>query len=94
MKDDTGENVEFAIKLQDGILVPVDSHFPIEKSLRLFKMLTKKMTKKQYLMQEQNLQELSKIKQKSVMEKYIVPPKTVNFAIIYAPTESLFLELS
>ena len=31
MKEDTNENVEFAIKLQDGILVPVDSHFPVEK---------------------------------------------------------------
>ena len=31
MKEDTSENVEFAIKLQDGILVPVDSHFPVEK---------------------------------------------------------------
>ena len=28
------------------------------------------------------------------MEKYIVPPKTVDFAIVYAPTESLFLELA
>ena len=26
MKEDTGENVEFAVKLQDGILVPIDSH--------------------------------------------------------------------
>ena len=31
MKEDTSENVEFAIKLQDGILVPVDSHFPVER---------------------------------------------------------------
>ena len=31
MKEDTNENVEFAIKLQDGVLVPVDSHFPVEK---------------------------------------------------------------
>ncbi len=28
MKEDTGENVEFAVKLQDGILVPIDSHGP------------------------------------------------------------------
>ena len=31
MKEDTSENVEFAIKLQGDILVPVDSHFPVEK---------------------------------------------------------------
>jgi DNA recombination protein RmuC len=31
MKEDTGENVEFAIRLQGDVLVPVDSHFPVEK---------------------------------------------------------------
>ena len=31
MKDDTEEKVEFAVKLQDGILVPIDSHWPVEK---------------------------------------------------------------
>ena len=31
MNEDTSENVEFAIKLQDGVLVPIDSHWPIEK---------------------------------------------------------------
>jgi len=30
MKEDTSENVEFAIKLQGDVLVPVDSHFPVE----------------------------------------------------------------
>ena len=35
-----------------------------------------------------------KAKAKSVMEKYIVQPKTSNFAIVYAPTESLYKELT
>ena len=29
MKEDTSENVEFAIKLQGDVLVPVDSDFPV-----------------------------------------------------------------
>ena len=29
--DESGDNVEFAVKLQDGILCPLDSHWPIEK---------------------------------------------------------------
>ena len=29
--DESGDNVEFAVKLQDGILCPIDSHWPIEK---------------------------------------------------------------
>ena len=40
MKEDTGENVEFAIKLQDGVLVPVDSHFPVE-NLKLYRCTSK-----------------------------------------------------
>ena len=35
-----------------------------------------------------------KNKAKSVNEKYIVPPKTTDFAIVYAPTESLYKELT
>ena len=31
MKEDTSENVEFAIKLKEDVLVPVDSHFPVDK---------------------------------------------------------------
>ena len=31
MKEATGENVEFAVKLQGGVLVPIDSHWPVEK---------------------------------------------------------------
>ena len=30
MKDDTSETVEFAIKLKD-VLLPIDSHWPVEK---------------------------------------------------------------
>ena len=53
MKEDTNENVEFAIKLQGDVLVPVDSHFPIEK-LKAVLILTKLMIKKLQLMQEQS----------------------------------------
>ena len=35
-----------------------------------------------------------KAKAKSVNEKYIVPPKTTDFGIVYAPTESLYKELT
>ena len=92
MKDDTGENVEFAIKLQDGILVPVDSHFPIEK-FKAIQDAHQEDDKKAISDARTKLARAFKDKAKSVMEKYIVPPKTVDFAIVYAPTESLFLEL-
>ena len=93
MKEDTSENVEFAIKLQDGVLVPVDSHFPVEK----FKAIDdahQADDKKAQADARTKLARAFRDKAKSVNEKYIVPPKTTDFAIVYAPTESLFSELS
>ena len=93
MKDDTGENVEFAIKLQDGVLVPVDSHFPVEK----FKAIDdahQADDKKAQADARTKLARAFRDKAKSINEKYIVPPKSTDFAIVYAPTESLFSELS
>ena len=93
MKEDTGENVEFAIKLQDGVLVPVDSHFPVEK----FKAIDDAYQaddKKAAADARTKLARAFRDKAKSVNEKYIGPPKTTDFAIVYAPTESLFSELS
>ena len=93
MKEDTSENVEFAIKLQDGVLVPVDSHFPVEK----FKAIDdayQANDKKAAVDARTKLASAFKVKAKSVNEKYIVPPKSTDFAIVYAPTESLFSELT
>ena len=93
MKEDTSENVEFAIKLQDEVLVPVDSHFPVEK----FKAIDDAYQaddKKAAADARTKLARAFRDKAKSVNEKYIVPPKTTDFAIVYAPTESLFSELA
>ncbi len=93
MKEDTSENVEFAIKLQDGVLVPVDSHFPVER-YKAIQDAHQQDDKKAMAEARTKLARAFKEKAKSVNEKYIVPPKTVDFAIVYAPTESLFLELA
>ena len=93
MKESTSENVEFAIKLQGDVLVPVDSHFPVEK----YKAITDGYDaddKKAVADAKTKLASAFKAKAKSVNEKYIVPPKTTDFAIIYAPTESLYKELT
>ena len=93
MKEDTSENVEFAIKLQGDILVPVDSHFPVER----FKAIDdahQEDDKKAMADARIKLAKAFKDKAKSVNEKYIVPPKTTDFGIVYAPTESLYKELT
>ena len=93
MKEDTNENVEFAIKLQDGVLVPVDSHFPVEK-FKAIQDAHQEDDKKALTDARAKLAKAFKDKAKSVNEKYIVPPKSTDFAIVYAPTENLYLELT
>tara|TARA_B100000401_G_scaffold211307_1_gene142729 strand:+ start:58 stop:1113 length:1056 start_codon:yes stop_codon:yes gene_type:complete len=93
MKEDTNENVEFAIKLQDEVLVPVDSHFPVEK-FKAIQDAHQEDDKKALTDARAKLAKAFKDKAKSVNEKYIVPPKSTDFAIVYAPTENLYLELT
>ena len=91
--EETGENVEFAVKLQDGVLCPIDSHWPIEK----FKAIDDayRIKDKQKLADaKKTLASTFREKAKKVSQKYISQPKTTDFAIVYAPTEGLFSELA
>ena len=90
--DETGDTVEFAIKLQD-VLVPVDSHWPIEKFKEIDNAYQAK-DKEALAEARKDLASAFRNKAKSVSSKYIAPPKTTDFAIVYAPTEGLFAELS
>ncbi len=90
--DETSDTVEFAIKLQD-VLVPVDSHWPIEKFKSIDEAYQSK-NKEALAEARKDLATAFRNKAKSVSTKYIAPPKTTDFAIIYAPTEGLFAELS
>ena len=92
MKDDTSETVEFAIKLQD-VLLPIDSHWPVEK----YKAIDDAYNTNNKEAQAEARKDLAaafRLKAKAVNAKYIAPPKSTDFAIIYVPTEGLFSELS
>jgi len=93
MKDDTEEKVEFAVKLQDDVLVPIDSHWAVEKFQAIIDADESK-DKKAMVDARDKLASAYRTKAKKINEKYIVPPKTTDFAIVYAPTESLFSELT
>ena len=90
--DETRDVVEFAVKLQD-ILCPIDSHWPIEKYKAIDEAYQAK--DKDLLANARNELAIAfKVKAKKVSEKYIMPPKTTDFAIVYAPTEGLYAELA
>ena len=91
--EETGENVEFAVKLQDEVLCPIDSHWPIEKFKAIDDAYQAK-DKQKLTDARKNLASTFRDKAKKVSQKYISQPKTTDFAIVYAPTEGLFSELS
>ncbi len=92
MKEETSETVEFAIKLQD-VLLPIDSHWPVEK----YKAIDDAYNSNDKDAQAEARKDLAaafRLKAKAVNIKYIAPPKSTDFAIVYVPTEGLFAELS
>ena len=90
--DETRDVVEFAIKLED-VLCPIDSHWPIEKYKAIDEAYQAK-NKDALALARNDLAVAFRIKAKKVAEKYIMPPKTTDFAIVYVPVEGLYAELS
>ena len=91
--DETKDLVEFAVKLQNNVLCPIDSHWPIEKYKAVDEAFQKK-DKDDLSLARAGLASAFRLKSKSVSEKYINPPMTTDFAIVYVPTEGLYAELS
>ena len=90
--DETRDLVEFAVKLQNDVLCPIDSHWPIEKYKNIDEAFQAK--DKNALADARNdLASAFRIKSKNVSTKYINPPKSTDFAIVYVPTEGLYAEI-
>lgn len=90
--------VDFCIKLPDKsskagfIYLPIDAKFPIENYQRL----VAAQEKADVAAIEQATKDLLndfKREAKSIKEKYIVPPKTTDFAVLYVPVEGLYAEV-
>jgi len=91
--DETRDVVEFAVKLQNNVLCPIDSYWPIEKYKAIDEAY--QIKDKDALADARNdLASAFRVKAKKVFEKYIMPPKTTDFAIVYVPTEGLYAELA
>jgi len=93
--DETGR-VDFAIKLPgkgDGIVyLPVDAKFPLDDYERLIDASSKGAVEDVDRCQKALLDDVLK-QAKSIKEKYIKPPKTTDFAIMYVPIEGLYAEV-
>lgn len=97
-KKGTSERVEFAVKLpaRDGtgpdVLLPLDSKFPLEDYQRL---LEAQEAGDVTMAQEaaKQLEIRIKASAKDIRDKYINPPHTTDFAILFLPIEGLFAEV-
>ncbi|HSA30267.1 MAG TPA: DNA recombination protein RmuC [Candidatus Omnitrophota bacterium] len=84
--------VEFAILFPEGVRLPIDAKFPVEDYQRLQeaqdsgdKALVEEASKA--------LEQRIKLEAKKIQEKYIDPPHTTDFALMFLPTEGLFAEV-
>ena len=87
--------VDFAIRLPSvngDTLLPVDSKFPVEEYERLCESSEKgdwagtELAKK-------NLERAVRTQTESIAKKYILPPATTDFAVLYLPSEALYAEV-
>ena len=92
IKSQSQGTVEFAIKLPKNVLVAVDSFFPAA-ILERIKDAEETEDKKLIVDVRQELADAVEDKAEKISEKYIEPPKTTSFGVLYLPTESLFYEV-
>ncbi|MBE0621649.1 MAG: DNA recombination protein RmuC [Burkholderiales bacterium] len=88
--------VEFAIKLpgnEDGLPVwlPIDSKFPVEDYERLL-VAQERADATGVDEAAKAIDNRLKLEAKAIREKYISPPHTTDFAILFLPTEGLYAE--
>lgn len=90
------ERVEFAIRLPgrdgEGLLLPIDSKFPLDA----FQHLIDAADSGDKALTERAAQELGRAvaeQAKKIAGKYIKPPYTTDFAIMFLPVESLYAEV-
>ena len=98
-RKDSSERVEFAIRLpgrsddpNDCVWLPIDSKFPQEDYLRLSEAANSADAEAVALSTRELLRSITQ-SAKTIAEKYLNPPQTTDFAVLYLPTEGLYAEV-
>jgi DNA recombination protein RmuC len=97
IKENSQERIEFAIRLPgrdtDGdVLLPVDAKFPHEDYERLLS-AAEVGDLEAVAEASKALENRIRACAKMIRDKYIAPPRTTDFAILFLPTESLYAEV-
>jgi DNA recombination protein RmuC len=95
-REESADHVDFAIKLpgdEDGapVWLPIDAKFPTEDYQRLVA-AQEKGNASAVEDAMKNLETQLKKSAKDICQKYINPPRTTDFALMFLPTEGLYAE--
>ena len=95
VKQGSAERVEFALKLpgskDETVWLPIDAKFPQEDFQRLLEARERADTAAADIALKQ-LERRLKSEARDIQNKYLCPPQTTDFAIMYLPIEGLFAE--
>lgn len=95
VKEGSGQSVEYAIKLPGGdspVYLPLDSKFPMEVYHRLLDAYAGGDAEA-VAVAGRNVEHTIKKCAKDISEKYINPPETTDFGILFLPVEGLYAEI-
>ena len=91
------EAVEFAVVLpgknEEKVLLPIDAKFPLEDYQRLVD-ASENGDKELITAMGAALERRIRDEAKTIAEKYVKPPETTDFAVMYLPIEGLFAEVT
>jgi DNA recombination protein RmuC len=93
------ERVDAAVKLPGqtddnrALLLPIDSKFPVEDYQRLYDAYETGETKETILGLRKKFDDAVKSTAKSIALKYVNPPETTDFAIMFVPSEGIYAEI-
>jgi DNA recombination protein RmuC len=95
LKDGSRERVDFALRMpsRERVWLPVDSKFPTEDYDRLLTAVDNADADGERAARE-GLAVRVRLEAKKIREKYICPPETVDFAVLYLPSDGLFAEVA
>ncbi|HTR17302.1 MAG TPA: DNA recombination protein RmuC [Acetobacteraceae bacterium] len=96
LRDDSAEVVEFAVRMPgrgEARLLPIDAKFPVEDYERLL-LAAEQGDSEGERAARRALEGRLRAEARKIADKYIVPPLTVEFAILYLPTDGLYAEVA
>ena len=94
-KAGSNDRVEFAVKMpgkESDVFLPIDSKFPVENYSRLIAAYDAG-DKAEIVAYQKALTADVKEQAKKISTKYLDPPMTTDFGIMFVPTESLYAEI-